>query len=225
MRRKLKHYTLCIIITVFWCCYYLANADESLSGILERFKTADFSKYFGAKKVTFRQDNLAGSLFKSQPGYINGGTLATADRRIGLAVFESHTTAMNAVRFRIKDVANKIEKGKNEQNGITDWWYCEEQGLLSLVDQKLVFEVSDLNNRYSKKEKELWMTVLQLKKIAEQRDGADTLQRVGRSVTENAEEAFSAPSLWWLDMPTLSNILRLRGDREACSSSLTLDSN
>ena len=45
---------------------------------------------------------------------------------------------------------------------------------------------------------------------AEQGHGADTLQRVGRSVTENAEEAFSAPSLRLLDVPMSSNILWLR---------------
>ena len=47
-------------------------------------------------------------------------------------------------------------------------------------------------------------------KKTEQWHGADTLQRVGRSVTENAEEAFSAPSLRLLDVPMSSNILRLR---------------
>ena len=162
---KLAMLLAAVLLPGFGC--FAATNDVSANKLLERFKAADFSSFFGTTNATFRRDNLGGVLFKLRPGYVTGGTLRTRYRGVGIAIYESHEAAMAAVERRRKDVASVIEQGRKEQNGVTDWWFGESQALLSIVHRNIVFEVGDSDRRYSAVEDELWAVATKFLKTAE----------------------------------------------------------
>ena len=126
--------------------------------VVEQFRAYDFGSFLGTRKVEFSKDNLGGVLFKIQPGYLVGGTIQASHRGVGIAVFESQQAALSAVEARRKNIANRILKGSVKQSGITDWWFCEDQALLSIVHRNIVFEVAILDEHYSETGQLLWDT-------------------------------------------------------------------
>ena len=131
-------------------------------------KETDFASFLGNSNLVYRTDNLGGVLFKSAPGYLTGATLRSKHRGVGLALFESHETALAAVDFRRTNVAAVITRGGHERDGVKNWWFSESQALLSIVQGNLVLEVKDIRQRYSEVEDELWQTATSLRKAAEQ---------------------------------------------------------
>ncbi len=142
--------------------------NTATAHILEQFAATDFSSFFGEVTPTFRKDNLGGVLFKGRPGYITGGTLQAGSRGVGIAVFESHDAAIDAVEWRRKNVATIIQKGSGSKSAFSNWWFSETQALLSVVEGRIVFEAHILNKRFSEAEEELWaVSEKLLRKIAE----------------------------------------------------------
>ena len=172
MKRLFKSAMLLVAVWLpgFGC--FAATNDTSAIKLLERFKAAEFSSFIGATNGTFRKDNLGGAIFKSRPGYFTGGTLRFAHRDVGIAIYESYEAALAALEWRRKNVANVIEQGRKEQNGVTHWWFCESQALLSIVQGNMVFEVCDLDRRYSAVEDELWVTATNFLKLVAEPDDA-----------------------------------------------------
>ena len=166
---KFAHYLLVLsaLFTVPWCRCVAAGDQSFSTAMFDGFRTADFSSFLGTTNAAFRKDNLGGVIFKSRPGYITGGTLESGHRFVGIAVFESHQAAMAAVEWRRKDVAAIIEKGRRERNGVVHWWFGESQALLSIVQGSMVFEVCDLDRRYSDIEDGLWTEATKFLKIAD----------------------------------------------------------
>lgn len=135
----------------------LAQQDQLFAReVVDSFRTADFASFLGNGPVTFRADNLGGVLFKMQPGYLEGGTLRSSSRWVGMAVFESKQAALAAVEARRQNVSAVIDQGQQERNRIEHWWFGETQAFLSIVQENMVVEVGGLNRHYSEIEKELW---------------------------------------------------------------------
>lgn len=155
-----------VLLASCWGCI-AAGEQQSSADQLERFKTTDFGSFLGTTNVIFRKDNLGGVIFKMRPGYVTGGTLQSGHRQVGIALYGSHEAAISAVEWRRKDVANLIERGPKERNGVADWWFGESQALLCIVQGGMVFEVCDLDRSYSAVEHELWATATKFLKTAE----------------------------------------------------------
>ena len=142
-----------------------ASGQVSATALLQRFRVTDFSSFLGTTNVVFRKDALGGIVFKRQAGYVAGGTLESIHRRVGVAIYESHEAAIVAVEAWRKDVANVIKRGPHERSGMTDWWYCESQGSLTIVQDSVVFAAWDLDRRYSAASEELWATATKYLKV------------------------------------------------------------
>lgn len=145
-----------------------ANAAETnglfTAELVDRFKIMDFSPFLGSDKPWFQKDNLGGVLFEERADYVAGATLRHGYRQVGIAVFKSHEAAIAAVEYRRRNVAAPIEIAQKPRNGVADWWFCEWQALLDIVQDNLVFEVGDIHGHYSKIEKELWNTAIKFLK-------------------------------------------------------------
>ena len=142
-----------------------ASGQMSATELLQRFRVTDFSSFLGTTNVVFRQDALGGVIFRRQAGYVAGGTLESVHRRVGVAIYESHEAAIAAVEAWRKDVASVIERGPHERSGTTDWWFGESQAYLAIVQDDVVFIVSDLDRRYSEASEELWATATKFLKV------------------------------------------------------------
>ena len=142
-----------------------ASEQVTATELLQRFRVTDFSSFLRTTNVVFRKDALGGIIFKRQVGYVAGGTLESVHRHIGVAIYESHEAAIVAVEAWRKDVANVIERGPHERSGTTDWWFGESQACLVIVQNNVVFIVSDLDRRYSAASEELWATATKFLKV------------------------------------------------------------
>ena len=173
------HFTILILFAALFGISCHRQNSESAPPVFnaataECLKHSDFNAFLGSSNVVFRADNLGGSLFKNAPDYIGGGTLRSKHCGVGMAVFGSRKAAIAAVDSRRTNVANVITAGAQTREGIRNWWFCEDQALLSIVHGNAVFEVTHLHKRYSEIENELWRTASELMEAAEQTDGAVT---------------------------------------------------
>jgi len=135
--------------------------------VIDRFTRAGLSRFFAKGAAAFRKDNLGGVLFRIQKGYLGGGTFRSSHRGVGIALFESREAALAAVEARRRDVAAVITKGPKKRNEITDWWFTEDQALLSIVHKNMVVEVSVLDKPNREVEQELWTTAKEVIETAE----------------------------------------------------------
>jgi hypothetical protein len=132
-----------LILIVLFSTTYCKN-DKENENQQKFFDAENLSKLDLAKiDVFWKNDSKidttfnGGDIFELRPGFIKGIFLFNKnDRSIRIAVFVAKDTAINAMEYRIKNVATIIEKGTSDKINGT-WWYADDIWYSSVFVNKL----------------------------------------------------------------------------------------